>query len=134
MDFSKEDKNCLLKNLNIVSSDYKEFLGSDSKTIQDIDTLLIDQEISISELILNQSQGHLLKEENVRIIVFYLFLKMLGVERLNKLNFVLVAKETGLKLGLNSIGVAQLIFKIRRFNYSVMNVPEVVKLFKVYNN
>lgn len=134
MNFSIEDKNCLLKNLLIVSGDYKKFLGSDSKSIKEIDMLLVDQEISISELILNQSQGHLLKEENARIIVFYSFLKTLGVKRLNQLNLVLIAKETGLKLGLNSIGVAQLIFKIRRFNFSVMNVPEVVKLFKVYNN
>ena len=104
------------------------------KSIQKLGTLLFDQEISISEMILNQNEHYLLKQENSRIVVFYSFLKMLGKERLNQLNHVLLAKETGLKLGLNSIGVAQLVFKVRRYGFSTMNVDEVVKLFKTYNN
>ncbi|MFT6716345.1 MAG: hypothetical protein ACJA0Q_000981 [Saprospiraceae bacterium] len=134
MDFSKEDKDCLLNNLNVISTDYKEFLGGDLKSIQELGTLLLDQDISISEMILNQNRHYLLKEENSRIIVFYSFLKMLGKERLNQLNFVLLAKETGLKLGLNSIGVAQLVFKIRQDGFSAVRVRKIVKLFKVYNN
>ena len=134
MDFSQKDKDCLLKNLDVISADCKEFLGSDLKSIQELGSLILDQEISISEMILNKNQHFLLKEENSRIIVFYSFLNMLGKERLNQLNFVLLAKETGLKLGLNSIGVAQLVFKFRRNEISGTKIKEVVKLFKIYNN
>ena len=134
MDFSQEDKDCLLKNLNVISSDYKDFSGSDFKSIQALGIMLFDKEISISEMILNQNRHSLLKEENSRIVVFYSFLKMLGKERLNQLSFLLLAKETGLKLGLNSIGVAQLIFRIKRHGFTTTNVNEVAKLFNIYNN
>ncbi|MFT6745980.1 MAG: hypothetical protein ACJAZ2_000318 [Glaciecola sp.] len=134
MIFSQKDKERLLENLNMISNDHKKFLGTDLKSVKKLGGLLFEQEISISEIILNQNGHYLLKEENSRTVVFYSFLKMLGKERLNQLNHVLVAKETGLKLGLNSIGVAQLVFKIRRYGFSMMNIAEVVKLFKVYNN
>jgi hypothetical protein len=134
MDFSEKDKDCLLKNLDLINTGCKEFSGSDLKSIQELGSLIVDQEISISEMILNQNQHYLLKEENSRIIVFYSFLKMLGKDRLNQLNFVLLTKETGLKLGLNSIGVAQLLFKFRRNEIAATKIKEVVQLFKIYNN
>jgi hypothetical protein len=134
MDFSEKDKDCLLKNLDLINTGCKEFSGSDLKSIQELGSLIVDQEISISEMILNQNQHYLLKEENSRIIVFYSFLKILGKDRLNQLNFVLLAKETGLKLGLNSIGVAQLLFKFRRNEIAATKIKEVVQLFKIYNN
>ena len=134
MDFSQEDKDCLVKNLNAISNDFKDFSGNDFKSIQELGVMLFDKEISISEMILNQNRHSLLKEENSRIVMFYSFLKMLGKERLNQLNFLLQAKETGLKLGLNSIGVAQLIFRIKCHGFNTINIYEVAKLFKVYNN
>lgn len=133
MDFSQEDKDCLHKNLSLISNDYKALLGNDLSSIKEIETLLVDQD-AISNTILKGNNGHFLKKENARIIVFYSFLKMIGRNRLTELNYVLISKEAGLKLGLNSIGVAQLVFKIRRYGFSVMNVAEVVKLFKVNNN
>ena len=134
MDFSQEDKHSLLQNLLDISNEKKEYLGSDLKSILEFGAQLSVDEVSIEELILNTKNTYFLKEENSRIVVFYSFLKMLGTKRLNSFEKMLFAKEAGLKLGLNSIGVSQMIHLFKTGKSSKMTVSDAIRHFKVYQN
>ena len=66
--------------------------------------------------------------------MFYSFVIGLNIEKLSDYNYVYAAKEIGLKLGMPSIGVAQVIHEVRKGKLDKSSVGEVVELFKSYNN
>lgn len=133
MEFSEKDKLAFRNNLLSFDNELAEQLGINSSSIQQLN-IEFNEKSSLEELINNKKNSYFLKEENTRIVFFYSFLKTIGTKRLFSADEIVLAKNIGLNLGLNAIGVAQLIHHFKTGNVHKLSTSKVLKNFQLYQN
>lgn len=74
------------------------------------------------------------KEENRRIVLFYTFLLVMGIDGHFSSEEVVFCEEIGFKLGLNPLAVKSLLQKMLNNEGQRLEVSEVVQSFKLYHN
>lgn len=74
------------------------------------------------------------KEENKRIVLFYTFLLLMGVDGHFSEEEISFCKEIGFKLGLNHLAVHALVEKMLEAKGKQLPAEEVIKYFKLYHN
>ena len=88
----------------------------------------------ISNLLMKNIDFHPPQEENKRIVLFYTFLLLMGVDGHLEDIEVGFCQEIGFRLGLNQMAVHLLIEKILNSNRKKIPAEEVINFFKLYHN
>lgn len=88
----------------------------------------------INKLLKQKVDFHPPKEENKRVVLFYTFLLMMGIDGEFTDDEKSVCQEIGFKLGLNQMAVHLLIQKIIENDGAKVPALEVVEFFKLYHN
>lgn len=97
------------------------------------DRMSLDRK-DINKLLKKKVDFHPPKQEDKRIILFYTFLLLMGVDGHLEDVEVGFCREIGFRLGLNQMAVHLLIEKILTSKRKKIPAKEVIKFFKLYHN
>tara|TARA_B110000211_G_C13930223_1_gene486822 strand:+ start:126 stop:533 length:408 start_codon:yes stop_codon:yes gene_type:complete len=88
----------------------------------------------INKLLRKKVNFHPPKEENKRIVLFYTFLLLMGIDGHLENVEVGFCQEIGFRLGLNQMAVHLLIEKMINNERKKIPAREVIQFFKLYHN
>lgn len=134
MSLNKKERNTLISNFLDLCGSSNDLKGLNLQSIVHVDIESEESSRIFWELLEARKKSKLIHNEKARIAMFYSFVIGMNRDKLTDFDYVYAAKEIGLKLGLPSIGVSQVLHEVRRGTFDKSSVTSVVELFSTYSN